>query len=77
MFRIKEAEDKLRAEKEHLDEAVQKRTIELKESEEALMLVIENISFAVFAHNLDGKFILVNKNFYEIYWLYQKKNCQA
>jgi len=61
MFRIKEAEDKLRAEKEHLDEAVQKRTIELKESEEALMLVIENISFAVFAHNLDGKFILVNK----------------
>jgi len=61
MLRIKKAEDKLRAEKEQLDVAVHKRTKELKESEEALTLVIENIPFAVFAHNLDGEFILVNK----------------
>ena len=61
MLRIKKAEDKLRAEKEQLDDAVHKRTKELKESEEALTLVIENIPFAVFAHNLDGEFILVNK----------------
>ena len=61
MLRIKKAEDKLRAEKEQLDVSVHKRTNELKESEEALTLVIENIPFAVFAHNLDGEFILVNK----------------
>ncbi|MBN2018112.1 MAG: PAS domain S-box protein [Candidatus Cloacimonetes bacterium] len=61
MLRIKKAEDKLRAEKEQLDVSVYKRTNELKESEEALTLVIENIPFAVFAHNLDGEFILVNK----------------
>jgi len=61
MLRIKKAEDKLRAEKEQLDAAVLKRTKELKESEKALTLLIENIPFAVFAHNLDGEFILVNK----------------
>ena len=61
MLRIKKAEDRLREEKELLDEAVHKRTRELQESEESLRLVIENIPFAVFAHDLDGKFVLVNK----------------
>ncbi len=61
MLRIKKAEDRLREEKELLDEAVHKRTRELHESEESLALVIENIPFAVFIHDLDGKLVLVNK----------------
>jgi PAS domain S-box-containing protein len=35
--------------------------IKQEESEEALRLVIENIPYAVFAHNLDGELVIVNK----------------
>ncbi|NOY97530.1 MAG: response regulator, partial [Chlorobi bacterium] len=44
MLRIKEAEDKLQAEKELLDEKVIKKTKELKESEEYFRTLIENSS---------------------------------
>ena len=44
----------------------------LKENEKSLNTIIENIPFAVFAHNLDGEFIIVN-NFSSKYTGYSKQ----
>ena len=60
MFRIKEAEDKLRAEKEELEEVVTGRTFELKESEEKYKALYDNAPLSYQALNEDGSFIDVN-----------------
>jgi len=71
MLRIKKAEDKLRNEKDRLDKAVHERTKKLRESEESLILVLENIPCAVIVHNLEGEVVLVNKAACT-YWGYSK-----
>ena len=68
MFRIKEAEDKLRAEKEGLEEKVLERTNELviantdlKYSEERLRILFESAPDAYFLSDITGIFIDGNK----------------
>lgn len=53
MFRIKEVEDRLRAEKQQLDERVKERTKELIESEEKLRNIFENSTNLFYSHTSD------------------------
>ncbi|MBI9035942.1 MAG: PAS domain S-box protein, partial [Bacteroidales bacterium] len=53
MFRIKKAEDKLRAEKQVLEELVTERTHELKESENKLRNIFENSTNLFYSHTTD------------------------
>lgn len=60
MLRIKEAEDKLRAEKGILEETVLERTNKLKESEEKYKALYENAPLPYQSLNEDGSFLDVN-----------------
>lgn len=60
MLRIKEAEDKLRAEKEVLDQLVHQRTDELQESKEGYREMSEILSVIAYEHDLDGKLTFIN-----------------
>lgn len=53
MLRIKEAEDKLREEKDVLEVAVSKKIIELKQSEETYRTLLNNLNSAVVVHSPD------------------------
>ncbi len=53
MLRIKEAEDKLRIEKELLDKKVKKRTKDLRASEEKLRNIFENSTNLFYSHTPD------------------------
>ncbi|MCD4694765.1 MAG: response regulator [Bacteroidales bacterium] len=54
MLRIKEAEDKLRAEKELLDQKVKERTKDLKKSEELNRSITQTAADAIISINADG-----------------------
>ena len=60
MLRIKEAEDKLRAEKDLLEDAVAERTFELKESEEKYKAIYNNAPLAYQSLDESGCFLDVN-----------------
>lgn len=60
MFRIKEAEDKLRAEKEVLEETVLERNYKLKESEKKYKTLYENTPLSYHSLNEDGSIKDVN-----------------
>ena len=60
MLRIKEAEDKLRAEKKDLEVIVLERTIKLKESEEKYKALYNNAPLSYQSLNEEGNFIDVN-----------------
>ncbi len=60
MLRIKEAEDKLRAEKVMLDQLVLERTNELKESKEGYREMSEILSVIAYEHDRDGKLTFIN-----------------
>jgi len=62
MFRIKNAEDKLRMEKDELDSKVKERTKELEESEKKHRTIIENTSEGFWLLNPEGKAIEVNQS---------------
>lgn len=53
MLRIKEAEDKLREDKDVLEVAVSKKIIELKQSEETNLTLLNNLNSAVVVHSPD------------------------
>jgi len=60
MFRIKDAEDKLRAEKQILDEKVKEKTKKLKESEEKYKALYNNAPLSYQSLNKEGFFLDVN-----------------
>lgn len=60
MLRIKEVEDKLRDDKENLEELVTKRTFELKESQEKYKALYENTPLSYQSLNEDGSIRDVN-----------------
>jgi len=61
MLRIKEAEDKLRKEKELLDEMVQKRTKELQKSEEKYRSITQTATDAIITINSTSTILSWNK----------------
>ena len=61
MLRIKEAEDKLRAEKELLDEKVKEKTEELRESERQLQAIFDDPDTFIGILDLDGSLLRANK----------------
>ncbi len=61
MMRIKAAEDKLHSEKEQLDEIVNSRTKELRESERQLQAIFDDPNTFIGLLELDGSLIKANK----------------
>jgi len=60
MLRIKAAEDKLRKEKDQLNQIVLQRTRELMESKEGFREMSESLSVVVYEHDLNAKLTFVN-----------------
>ncbi|MCD4681378.1 MAG: response regulator [Bacteroidales bacterium] len=67
MLRIKEAEDKLRGQKETFEDVVIKKKSELMESEERFRLMLEQSPSVIELYDLTGLQIGVNKA-YEVLW---------
>ena len=67
MFRIKESEDKLRAEREYLDETVKKRTKELRESEERLKLFMNSATDNFTLWSSDLHLLEINRNALQLF----------
>lgn len=61
MLRIKAAEDKLRGEKELLNQMVDERTSELQESKRNFREMSDILSIVVYEHDRDGKLTFINK----------------
>ncbi|MCD6330456.1 MAG: PAS domain S-box protein, partial [Candidatus Cloacimonetes bacterium] len=57
LLRIKEAEDKLREEREQLDETVKKRTKELRENEDNLLTLFNAMDEIVIEIDYDGRYV--------------------
>ena len=67
MLRIKEAEDKLRLNKETLEKTVDKQTIELKESEAKYRLLVENQTDLIVKIDIDGRFLFVSPSYCKLF----------
>ena len=67
MFRIKEAEDKLRNEKNDLILEVEKRTIKLKESEKNYRLLIENQTDLIIKVDSKGRVLFASPSVYNMF----------
>ena len=72
MLRIKAAEDKLRAEKENLEETVTKRTVDLLESEEKYKDFTNLLPQIVFETDLKGNLTFMNKLGMDVFGYEQK-----
>ncbi len=78
MLRIKEAEDKLRLEKEQLEELVAERTYELKESENKLNTLLNNLQGIAYRSKFDKEWTMeFLSNGFEIITGYSAKNVIA
>jgi PAS domain S-box-containing protein/putative nucleotidyltransferase with HDIG domain len=66
MLRIKEAEDKLREEREKLDDKVKERTKELEESEEKYRNIIDNSPDIQYRTDINGHIIFISPSILRI-----------
>lgn len=73
MLRIKEAEDKLRAEKEKLEEIVAERTREISQNLNFMSTLLNTIPNPIFYKNFDGVFMGCNNAFLQFMNLSQEE----
>ncbi|MDY7015218.1 MAG: PAS domain S-box protein, partial [Cyanobacteriota bacterium] len=70
---LKEAEEALRQANEELEQRVQQRTAELQESQQRLQAILDNTASVVSLKDLEGRYLLVNSQFFKNYALSPEK----